>query len=180
MKWLVVVLVLFSVNVQAVIEAFEFDSDEKRELFQQLSEELRCPKCQNQNLADSNAAIAQDLRNELYKMVAAGKNTSQIKDFMVDRYGQFVLYKPRVNPLTYALWYGPFVLLFGGLIIVLLISRKRKVKTPISVTSDNEQQSQTTVNHSVKSEHDERLQALMVKKSISSTKKSSNKELDKS
>lgn len=168
MKWLMVSLFVFSVNVQAVIETFEFENNVKRQLFQQLSEELRCPKCQNQNLSGSNAEIAQDLRNELYKMVVADQTTAQIKDFMVDRYGEFVLYKPRVNSLTYALWYGPFVLLFIGLIIVLTISKKKPSK---AVLVDENIAAVPLQN----AEHAQRLRVLMAKKDLAD-----KGELDKS
>jgi cytochrome c-type biogenesis protein CcmH len=126
MKYIVLMLMLLSLPSFAAIDTFKFDTDKKRELFRQLSEELRCPKCQNQNLADSNSAIATDLRVELYRMVIDGQNTTQIKDFMVERYGQFVLYRPAVNSLTYALWYGPFVLLIIGFIVVYSLSRNKK------------------------------------------------------
>ncbi len=159
MKWLMVSLFVFSVNVQAVIETFEFENNVKRQLFQQLSEELRCPKCQNQNLSGSNAEIAQDLRNELYKMVVADQTTAQIKDFMVDRYGEFVLYKPRVNSLTYALWYGPFVLLFIGLIIVLTISKKKPSKAVLV----EENIAAVPLQNA---EHAQRLRVLMAKKDL--------------
>ena len=159
MKWLMVSLFVFSVNVQAVIETFEFENNVKRQLFQQLSEELRCPKCQNQNLSGSNAEIAQDLRNELYKMVVADQTTAQIKDFMVDRYGEFVLYKPRVNSLTYALWYGPFVLLFIGLVIVLTISKKKPSKAVLV----EENIAAVPLQNA---EHAQRLRVLMAKKDL--------------
>lgn len=168
MKWLMVSLFVFSVNVQAVIETFEFENNVKRQLFQQLSEELRCPKCQNQNLSGSNAEIAQDLRNELYKMVVADQTTAQIKDFMVDRYGEFVLYKPRVNSLTYALWYGPFVLLFIGLIIVLTISKKKPSKAVLV----EENIAAVPLQNA---EHAQRLRVLMAKKDLAD-----KGELDKS
>lgn len=168
MKWLMVSLFVFSVNVQAVIETFEFENNVKRQLFQQLSEELRCPKCQNQNLSGSNAEIAQDLRNELYKMVVADQTTAQIKDFMVDRYGEFVLYKPRVNSLTYALWYGPFVLLFIGLIIVLSISKKKPSKAVLV----EENIAAVPLQNA---EHAQRLRVLMAKKDLAD-----KGELDKS
>lgn len=168
MKWLMVSLFVFSVNVQAVIETFEFENNVKRQLFQQLSEELRCPKCQNQNLSGSNAEIAQDLRNELYKMVVADQTTAQIKDFMVDRYGEFVLYKPRVNSLTYALWYGPFVLLFIGLVIVLTISKKKPSKAVLV----EENIAAVPLQNA---EHAQRLRVLMAKKDLAD-----KGELDKS
>lgn len=120
------VLLTCSTSLFAAIDAYEFSQDDHRLLFQQLSEELRCPKCQNQNLADSNSAIAKDLKNELYRMVTDGQSTEQIKGFMVERYGQFVLYKPEVNSLTYLLWYGPFALLALGCLVVLVLARSKR------------------------------------------------------
>ena len=110
MKWIALPLLLLSMSLSAAIDTYEFDNNTQRKRFQQLSQELRCPKCQNQNLAGSNSAIASDLRDKLYQMVRAGQSTAQIKTYMVERYGEFVLYKPSMNSMTYALWYGPFVL----------------------------------------------------------------------
>ncbi|EPJ53554.1 MAG: hypothetical protein OFPI_10440 [Osedax symbiont Rs2] len=125
MKWLLLPLLLLSLTLSAAIDTYEFDNDVARKRFRQLSEELRCPKCQNQNLAGSNSAIAADLKDRLYQMVDEGKSTEQIKKYMVERYGEFVLYKPSVKPMTYALWYGPFVLLFIGLFVGVALSRKK-------------------------------------------------------
>ncbi len=124
--WMVSLLV--STSLFAAIDTYEFSNDAQRERFQQLSEELRCPKCQNQNLADSNSGIAKDLKDELYRMVTDGQSTQQITTFMVDRYGEFVLYKPKVNPMTYVLWYGPFGLLALGAVVVLILARSKKTK----------------------------------------------------
>jgi len=96
--------------------------------FNALNKELRCPKCQNQNLADSNSPIAADLRREVYELLQQGKADIEIVDFMVARYGEFVLYRPRVSSLTYILWYGPAGLLFVGVIVVVIILRRKPVK----------------------------------------------------
>jgi len=98
------------------------------------------PKCQNQNLQDSNSPIAADLRNEVYKMVQDGKDNNEIKDFLVARYGEFVLYNPPVNETTYILWYGPFGLVVIGIIVLIAVSRKRK-------RSDQEDDSETHLNN---------------------------------
>lgn len=90
-----------------VFEDPQIESD-----YLELSEELRCLVCQNQNLIDSNAELADDLRREVAKMLKQGKNKSQVTEFMVDRYGDFVLYNPPVKPSTWLLWGGPFVLMF--------------------------------------------------------------------
>lgn len=91
-----------------------------------LEEELRCLVCQNQSLADSNAPLAEDLRREVRALAATGKNDEQIKEFLVARYGDFVLYDPPVKRITWLLWFGPFVLLAGGVGIWWMIARRRR------------------------------------------------------
>jgi len=119
-------LMLLPGAVQATIDAYEFSDTQNEKRFQQLTGELRCPKCQNQNIADSDAPLATDLRREVHRMIEQGKEDEQIIDFMVTRYGEFVLYRPRVNEVTWLLWYGPFVLLGIGLLAVVMISRNRR------------------------------------------------------
>lgn len=121
-------LLIFPLLSSAAIDTYEFEDEATRERFRQLTFELRCPKCQNQNLQDSNSPIASDLRNEVYRMLREGNGNDEIIDFMVARYGDFVLYRPPVNQMTYLLWYGPFGLLIIGLIVMWLISGKRKRK----------------------------------------------------
>ncbi len=114
-----------SVATASPVETFEFRDEVTKVRFQALSKELRCPKCQNQNLADSNSAIAIDLRRELYELLQQGKADSEIIDFMVSRYGEFVLYRPRVSSVTYILWFGPALLILIGVIVVIFILRKK-------------------------------------------------------
>jgi len=90
-----------------------------------LDEELRCLVCQNQSLADSNAPLAQDLRREVRSLADAGKSDAEIKDFLVARYGDFVLYKPPVKSITWLLWFGPFLLLAGGAFAWWSVARRR-------------------------------------------------------
>ncbi|MGH1429878.1 MAG: cytochrome c-type biogenesis protein [Neptuniibacter sp.] len=123
---LCLLLLLMPLGLQAAIDTYEFEDEATRERFNKLTFELRCPKCQNQNLQDSNSPIASDLRNEIYKMLQAGNDDNEIVDFMVARYGDFVLYRPPVNQMTYVLWYGPAALVLIGVIVVLVISRKKK------------------------------------------------------
>jgi cytochrome c-type biogenesis protein CcmH len=125
-----VILLTLSGLVSAAIDTYEFKDDVTRERFQSLASELRCPKCQNQNIADSNSPIAKDLREELHRMLEDGANDQQVVDFMVGRYGEFVLYRPRMSEQTYLLWYGPAVLLLIGVVVVLLVSGKRKKAEP--------------------------------------------------
>ena len=91
----------------------------------QLEGELRCLVCQNQSLADSNAPLAEDLRREVHGLAAAGKSDDEIKAFLVARYGDFVLYRPPVKNTTWLLWFGPFVLLGGGIVVWWLVARRR-------------------------------------------------------
>jgi cytochrome c-type biogenesis protein CcmH len=91
-----------------------------------ISEELRCLVCQNETLAASRADLAQDLRRELRTLIKANKTDKEIMDYMVSRYGDFVRYRPAVKPLTYMLWFGPFVLLIGALSILLRLVRRRQ------------------------------------------------------
>lgn len=135
---LVVFTLLFSMVASATIDTYEFKDDAARERFQQLTNELRCPKCQNQNLAGSNSPIASDLRREIYRMVEVGESDDQIVDFMVARYGEFVLYRPKVTGSTWVLWYGPFVLLAIGAAVILLITRKRKKTSVIDKTLNDQ------------------------------------------
>jgi len=106
-------------------EPLIFMNPEQEARYNELTLELRCLVCQNQNLADSDAPLAQDLRKEIYDMMQACQSNEEIKTFLVDRYGDFVLYKPPVKGNTLALWLAPAVLLLGGGLVVVFIVRKR-------------------------------------------------------
>ncbi|MEL7558730.1 cytochrome c-type biogenesis protein [Stutzerimonas chloritidismutans] len=123
-------------SASAAIDAYEFKNEAERERYRTLVEELRCPKCQNQNIADSNAPIAMDLRREIYRMLEEGQSNEQIIDYLVARYGDFVRYKPPVNAKTLVLWYGPIVLLVIGFAVLtfILIRRRRASDKPASNT----------------------------------------------
>ena len=111
----------------AAIDTYEFANDAERARFRELTQELRCPKCQNQDIADSNAPIATDLRREIFRMLGEGKDNQQIIDFMVDRYGDFVRYKPALTSTTMVLWFGPLALLVGGLVVIgVIVGRRRR------------------------------------------------------
>ena len=136
-RWLVALvfgLTLAGV-AQAAIDTYEFANDAERDRFRELTKELRCPKCQNQDIADSNAPIATDLRREIYRMLGEGKDNQQILDFMVARYGDFVLYKPALTSKTAVLWFGPFALLLGGLVLIGVIVGRRR-RAPQAAGSD--------------------------------------------
>lgn len=140
---LTLALLISASQASAVIEILEFNTEAEKVRYQELIDELRCPKCQNQNLADSNAQIAIDLRNKVRELIDQGKSDEEIKDHLVARYGDFVLYRPEVKKETYVLWYGPFILLgFGALIvvIVLLNNRRKSNETKNEFSSEQERQ----------------------------------------
>ena len=95
-----------------------------------LSKELRCLVCQNETLADSQAGLAEDLRREIREQIKAGKNDKEIISIFTQRYGQFILYRPQVTPTTYLLWFGPFLLLIGGLAMLFYYIKKRRDLIP--------------------------------------------------
>ena len=108
--------------------------------FRALAEQLRCVMCQNQSLADSNALIAQDLRREVLDLMRAGKNDDEIKQFLVARYTDFVLYQPRVAPATWLLWFGPLLLLAGGAVALVGIVRKHGRGAPPAAPESDSQE----------------------------------------
>ncbi|MCP3751044.1 cytochrome c-type biogenesis protein [Pseudomonas sp. SBB6] len=127
-RWLAAAVLGMSLAgvTQAAIDTYQFADEAERARYHELTKELRCPKCQNQDIADSNAPIAADLRREIFRMLGEGKSNQQIVDFMVDRYGDFVRYKPALSARTWLLWFGPGVLLLGGFTVLALIVRKRR------------------------------------------------------
>ena len=138
---LLTLVLAFSINQAKAspVDTYEFRDEVTKIRFQALTKELRCPKCQNQNLADSNSPIAADLRKEVYELLQQGKADSEIVNFMVERYGEFVLYRPRVSSLTYVLWFGPAVLILLGFIVVIVIVRRKPVAKKDLVLSKEQQ-----------------------------------------
>ena len=133
---------LFFIAATAVAQAPKDAAVEAR--LKALSEELRCLVCQNQTLADSTAPLAEDLRREVRELAYQGKSDAEIKQYLVARYGDFVLYKPPVKPTTWLLWFGPFAFLLGGALVWLVVLRRRRrgavgVEQPESVPSMGEQ-----------------------------------------
>ena len=128
MRYRLVVLLLvalFSAASHGRVETHVFDTPEQEARYKEMIDQLRCLVCQNQNIADSNAELAQDLRQQTYDMLMAGKTDEQIYGYMVERYGDFVLYQPPVKGTTLLLWVGPFVILIGGIAILVSVIRKR-------------------------------------------------------
>jgi len=125
-------IVLSSSAHAGSVETYQFSKSEYEVRFHDLNKILRCPKCQNQNLADSNSMISQDLRREVYRLMEEGRSDDQIMEFMVMRYGDFVLYKPRFDGVTYFLWLGPIGFgVLGLLILVVVVFRQRKSRNAI-------------------------------------------------
>ena len=131
-------------KVWATSEVVEFSDPLLRDRYYQLVQELRCPKCQNQNLADSNAPISQDMKAQIHTMLEAQNTDAQIKQHLVSRYSEFVLYRPEVNANTWFLWLSPIGILFlGGLIVWRYAFSKNRTKQQITNTaelSDSQQQ----------------------------------------
>jgi len=146
MKWsnyLSVGLVVIAVNlfsgVFAASEILTFDNDELRSRYSDLIFQLRCPKCQNQNVADSNAPISEDIRQKTYEMLHQGYSDQDIIDFMVDRYTEFVIYKPQFSIVTMWLWIVPGALLLLGLTLLFRITRSSKQAADIELSDDENQ-----------------------------------------
>ncbi|MGY3941487.1 cytochrome c-type biogenesis protein [Aeromonas tecta] len=112
-------------QARAAIDVYTFDSDAQEQTFRELTKELRCPKCQNQDIADSNAGLAKDLRDKTYQMVREGKDKQQVVDYMVARYGNFILYDPPLMASTLILWLGPLLVIVIGVVTLVARSRRR-------------------------------------------------------
>ena len=125
-------------------EPFTHPDQEAR--YQELTSELRCVVCQNQAIADSNAELAQDMRDLIRQMILDGKNNQEITDFLVDRYGDFVLYHPPLKPTTYLLWMGPLFLFLIALGILTYFIRQQKQKSPPSLTEEEQRQLEQLLN----------------------------------
>jgi cytochrome c-type biogenesis protein CcmH len=121
------------------IDPLPFKDAAEEARFRELAAELRCVLCQNQSLADSNAGIAQDLRKEVFGLMRAGKSDDEIKDFLTERYSEFVLYKPRVEPRTWLIWFGPALVLLAGAVAVVIIVRRRARQAPSTLPPGSEE-----------------------------------------
>jgi len=105
----------FPVDSHAQVDVYDFETVEQEQRFRQLSNEFRCPMCQNANLSSSPGGVAADLRREIYRMIIEGQTDTQIEEFMLSRYGDFVLYRPRLTAQTIFLWFGPLLFLLAGI-----------------------------------------------------------------
>ena len=148
MRWLLTMLLLLlplAVLAQQPLhdpQPLQFRDDAEERRFHDLAAQLRCVQCQNQSLADSNAQIAQDLRREVLQLMQQGHDDAQIKQFLVTRYGEFVLYQPPLQPGTWLLWCGPLLVLGAGALVVFGIVRRRGrtvAATPASQADQGEE-----------------------------------------
>ncbi|WP_228517850.1 cytochrome c-type biogenesis protein [Aliidiomarina indica] len=126
MLFALVLAAALSPPTHAAGEYYAFETAEQERRFTQLTGELRCPKCQNQSIADSDAPLAQDMRQRVYQMIMEGQSNAEIIEFMKVRYGDFVHYRPPVNRNTLVLWFGPFAVLLIGIIAVVVHVRGKR------------------------------------------------------
>ncbi len=132
-------LFLLDLTTYAAVEVKQFKTPQQEQRYKKLINEFRCVVCQNQNIADSNAALAKDLRKQVYKMINAGQNDEAIFDFMVTRYGDFVLYRPAFNSMTFLLWAGPFIIFAIGLFVLIRFIRQRKQVVVTTLSSNDKE-----------------------------------------
>lgn len=126
-QWMILLVALF-ISVGALadnIDTYKFSSEAQEQQYRHLTESLRCPKCQNNSIADSNAMIASDMRLKVYELLQNGQSPDQVRQYMVARYGNFVTYEPPVMPSTIILWAGPALFVIIGAMVIVLRSRKR-------------------------------------------------------
>ncbi len=123
----------------AAVDAKQFDNPQQEKVYNDLISELRCLVCQNQNIADSNAALAGDLRRQVYEMIQQGKSRQEIVDYMLDRYGDYVLYRPPFRVKTGLLWIGPFLFLAIGIVVVVLYTKRRKNQQITELSAEQQQ-----------------------------------------
>ena len=134
----VLISLLVTSFVYASEDQYQFATAEQKNIFAELTHELRCPKCQNQNLADSNSPISLDLRNEVQRLLEDGLSNQEIETYLTNRYSAFILYRPEVNKSTYLLWISPLIiLLVGGLVVVRFSRRSVSVTKRQEIATDN-------------------------------------------
>jgi cytochrome c-type biogenesis protein CcmH len=144
---LLLMALLWALPLRAAIDPYDFSSAAERQRYQHFIEEMRCPKCQNQNLAGSDAPIAADLRRELRKLLREGRSDDQITAYMVARYGEFILYDPPLNRKTLLLWAAPGIFLALGATALVLIARRRRPQMAGAALSAQERQRLDTALH---------------------------------
>ncbi|RLT92645.1 cytochrome c-type biogenesis protein CcmH [Ketobacter sp.] len=140
MRALLILVLMMGSSAFATIDAYEFNDLEKEQRFRVLIGELRCPKCQNQNISDSNAGLAKDIKDRTYRLINEGKSNREITDYMVERYGDFITYRPPMKPATWFLWFGPFVLTLLALTILLVRKLRAQPSAPVRVDAEKHKQ----------------------------------------
>ncbi len=128
------------------IEAYRFDDPAKEARYHKLITELRCVVCVSQNIADSNAELAQDLRRQTYEMIQRGSSNEEIITFMVQRYGDFVLYRPRLTSSTMLLWAGPFIIFMVGVIVLVVFVRRRNREPEVELSAEEHKRAQSLLD----------------------------------
>ena len=124
------------------VDTFAFDTTEQQQRFRRLSNELRCPLCQNTNLTGSTGGVAEDLRREIHRMIVDGMTDAEIEQFMFERYGDFIFYRPRLRTETVLLWFGPLLFLLVGGLIAFRISRRASIVNDKHIEFDDKQRAQ--------------------------------------
>ncbi|MBS0893073.1 cytochrome c-type biogenesis protein CcmH [Tatumella sp. JGM130] len=131
---LFVAAMLTSFSLWAAIDTYHFTSLAQEEQYRDLTQSLRCPKCQNNSIADSGAMIAADMRQKVYELMQQGQSRQQIINYMVGRYGNFVTYEPPVTPSTLILWVGPALFVIAGAAVIILRSRRKKISSQLDIS----------------------------------------------
>lgn len=125
-------LVLLPLQALAAIDVYQFETEQQEARFRVLTDELRCPKCQNQSIADSDADLARDMRDRVHNMILEGKSDAEIVDYFVSRFGDFVSYRPPVNVQTSVLWLIPLVMLLGGAALIIVLLRRASARADLN------------------------------------------------
>ena len=137
-RYTILFTLLFAASASlAAIDAYQFPTEDLQKRHQDLIDQLRCPQCLNTNLAGSDAMIAKDLRREVHRLLLEGKSDDEILAFMHQRYGDFILYSPRVTPATILLWFGPLVFLAIAMVILVLVVRHRRQQVVDDVDAEH-------------------------------------------
>lgn len=152
LNWLMMTVLLgIALNLQAQgNDLYPLASPAEQERFQTLTQELRCPKCQNQNIADSDAPIAKDMREEVHRMLQQGASDEQVVDALVSRFGEFVRYKPQLEPRTVLLWATPVIVVLVGLLVitVVVVRSRRNTETASALTPEQRRRAEQILKDS--------------------------------
>jgi cytochrome c-type biogenesis protein CcmH len=131
---------LFALSAEASIAVYHFAAVDQEQQFQRLTSEIRCPQCQNQSIASSDAPLAKDLKDRVYALVLEGKSDAEIRQYLVERYGDFISYRPTLSPKTGLLWWGPWLMLGVLLLALLAYLTYRRRASPAEMSADEKAQ----------------------------------------